>query len=153
MNTKEELLNYYSKYKVLYSYHQQIFGKSKTPNIPVLFSESLCKRLYGMEKYPGRECDAILGDQKIEIKATTSASGTTTINPYKVFDMLYWLCLDVNNDCLKVAKIPYNNFQNIFIGIDISKDLDRNKRQNINLSNFIVSEVEFFNMNNFERIK
>jgi len=154
MNTKKELLNYYSKYKKLHSYHQQIFGKGKAPNIPVLFSESLCKLLYGMENYSDKNCDALLGNLKIEIKATTSESGTTTINPYRVFDMLYWLYLDVNNDCLQVIKIPYNKFQSNFSNIDISKDPDKKIRQSIKLKNFISEcEVECFNLKNFEKIK
>lgn len=154
MNTKKELLEYYSKYKILHSYHQEIFGKDKAPNVPVLFTESLCRKLYGMKKHPGKDCDAILGNLKIEIKATTSKSGTTTINPYKDFNMLYWLYLDANNDCLKVVKIPYNNFQSNFSNIDTSKDPDKKIRQNIQLKNFISDcEVEYFNLKNFEKIK
>ncbi|MGR5961098.1 hypothetical protein ACT7DM_29325 [Bacillus cereus] len=89
-----------------------------------------------MKKSNIKEYDAIFEENKIEIKATSSNSGTTTINPYSKFDFLYWLYIDVETDRLQVTKIPYKNFEELFSTFDVKKDKKQKLRINICLNNF-----------------
>lgn len=79
-----------------------------------------------MKKSDIKEYDAIFEENRIEIQATSSNSGTTTINPYSKFDFLYWLYIDVETDHLQVTKIPYKNFEKLFSTVDIKKIHNKN---------------------------
>jgi len=71
---------------------------------PTLISESLCKELFGLSnRQKGcRDHDALYEGKKIEIKATSSEKGTTTINNNSNYDYLFWLFFDYKNDEIKV---------------------------------------------------
>lgn len=144
---KKDFISYYKKYKELSQLHQKLFKKKAKPNIPSLYSESLCRFLYNMKKSNIKEYDAIFEENRIEIKATSSNSGTTTINPYSKFDFLYWLYIDVETDHLQVTKIPYKNFEELFSTVDIKKDKQQKLRINICLTNFKQNcEIDNFNL-------
>lgn len=100
------------------------FGKG---HLPSKYTEELCRKLYGLNEYENRDFDAIDSNfNKIEIKATISGSGTTTISSKK-FDILYWLYFNFEDDNLFIYKIKYN---------DMNLCLDKGRRT-ISLNNFI----------------
>lgn len=71
---------------------------------PTLISESLCKELFGLEdRQKGcRDHDALYEGKKVEIKATSSKKGTTTINKNLNYDYLFWLFFDYENNEIEV---------------------------------------------------
>jgi len=149
---KKDFCRYYKQYKELSLIHQKLFISKARPNIPALYSESLCRFLFNMQKSNNKEYDAVLDDNQIEIKATSSKSGTTSINPYSKFDILYWLYFEVGKDCLSVTKIPYGNFEEAFSDIDIKKDKEQKLRMNISLKEFAEGcKVDYFNLITLEK--
>lgn len=102
--------DYYEKFKELAKLHKKLrFGYS--PRLPEGFTENLCRYLYGLYEVKGREYDAIdnIG-YNVEIKATTSETGTVTINSDIEFDYLLWMYfnLEKEDNELCIYKLKYD---------------------------------------------
>lgn len=130
----QNLIVYYYKYRELVTLHRE-FGFGTAPRLSEGFTECLCKNLFGFEKVSGvnREYDLLnpLNNHCIEVKATTEDSGSTTINPYAKFDVLYWISFRIDFNGLWVREIPYENFD------EIHRLESKSKRMNIQLKQFI----------------
>lgn len=101
--------SYYFALKNLWVLHRiNNFGNS--PDIPSGYSESLCKYLFNLEDTATRENDAQSSVGAIEIKATGTHEGKTTISKSNHFETLIWLFFDFGNDLVKTYKIPYGKF-------------------------------------------
>lgn len=152
--TIKDFKNYYKKYKELSTIHKEIFGLGNNPIIPSLYSENLCRFIYNMEKSDTKESDAIIGNKIVEIKATTSKKGITTINPYRKFDVLFWLFIDVENDRMTVKKLPFKNFKEAFANVDLENDPRKKIRLNITLQNYVNEgdEIQYFDLNSLKEI-
>ncbi len=101
--------DYYFALKQVWVLHRENnFGKS--PDIPSGFSESLCKHLFNLEDTNTRDNDARNTEGTIEIKATGTHEGKTTISRVNHFHTLIWLFIDFENDLVRTYKIPYEIF-------------------------------------------
>ena len=97
---------YYFALKRLYELHKE-FRFGKTPDIPSGFSESLCWFILGAKVAKSRQHDAISSDGKrVEIKATGTAEGRTTISNSSDFDFLVWLHIDFDKDSVFIYNLP-----------------------------------------------
>jgi hypothetical protein len=106
----EEYSVYYFLLKRLAELHKK-FAFGATPDIPSGFSENLCRHLLQLKKPKGRTVDAVdASGLEIEIKATGSSTGQTTISSCAKFDILIWINIDFQNDCAYIYKIPYTCF-------------------------------------------
>ena len=127
-NFDEDFIDYYKKFKELANKHKQL-GFGNSPRLAEGFTESLCRYICKLYKVKGRDYDAI--DNKgnnVEIKATTSKSGTVTVNSEVEFDYLLWMYFDLDNDELSIYKLNYDSFKSKF---DITSG-----RITVNLSSF-----------------
>lgn len=143
--SENDLVEYYFKYIDLVKIHQRLkFGEA--PRTSEGFTESLCSHLYGFTKAKNVKREYDLDDpvtnSKIEVKATVSDVGSTTINPIAQFDYLYWLIFRLDLDCLWVKKISFQEVQNY-----IQKKNLSGKRVNITLGDI---DSSFKNMDMFE---
>lgn len=112
MNIEDDrYLKYFAALKQLYTLHTTFkFGKS--PDIPSGFSESLTKHLLRLDAPNDRTYDATdLSGQRIEIKATGSKEGKTTISNSNEFDILIWVYVDFESNSLKLHRLPRSLFQ------------------------------------------
>lgn len=121
-----ELSSYYKKYRELYELHNKL-GFGNAPDLPSGFSEHLCREIYGFKKSENKECDAIDSNgNRIEIKATSSCYGQTSISSLINFDYLYWLYFDLEKNILTVSIFPeilfasYKSYPNIRKPITLS---------------------------------
>lgn len=107
------------------------FGNGRLPS---RYTEGLCKALYKLEEYKGKNFDAQTKQYNyVEIKATLTKYGTTTISK-KEFDILYWMYFDMKNNELAIYKIDYD---------ELKKNIKNNKgdkRDNISLRKYVDSE-------------
>lgn len=105
--TEEKFNKYYSAMKGLYLLHRAYnFGKS--PDIPSGFSESLGRHLLSASKGEDRTHDAICPNGScIEIKATGTNAGKTTISNSNRFDVLVWMSFDFEKDMVHLYEMPY----------------------------------------------
>lgn len=115
----KNLLDYYFKFKELAILHKQ-FEFGKNPPLPEVFTQNICRELYGLEKWENRKADAKNSSgEAIEIKATSSKSGTTTIDIKAIkelgdsFSGLYWLYFDIDNDDVEIRFIDKNKLKTI----------------------------------------
>lgn len=120
----ENLLKYYHCYKQLVRLHQE-FEFGNNPPIPEVFSEKLCRSICNLLPSHTRDYDALNNNEKIEIKATGTEKGTTSINLTSEFDTVYWLVFDLDNDNLNITIIPRKNLP-----------VKNEKRSNITLSKY-----------------
>ncbi len=81
----------------------------ESPDIPSGFSESLCRHLLNLDRTnsPNDACDSI---DEIEIKATGTNEGKTTISQINKFDYLIWMHFDFNDNEVSLYKLPYLMF-------------------------------------------
>ena len=120
---------YYFALKNVYKLHRQ-YGFGKSPDIPSGFSESLCRFLLGAEKGSDRTHDGITPEGKsLEIKATGTPEGKTTISNSNDFDILAWVYINFENDTASIYKLQRSLF-NISGG---------NGRKSITLSGIVKS--------------
>jgi len=116
------------------------FGKS--PDIPSGYSESLCRSLFNLSTTDTRKNDAKKSNgDLIEIKATGTEEGKTTISTKGVFTELIWLYFDFENNLLKTYTIEKEKLE-----IDSKKD-----RKSIRLKTIVeknnIDSVDFtFNL-------
>ena len=98
-------LKYFHAYKKLCELHKQSFGNSKGVNVPVLFSEELCRMALALDHYDGKLYDAVKDDKYIEIKSTCFPNRTTTFSSYANPDLVYWVCVDVFQNEIRIYDI------------------------------------------------
>lgn len=103
-------IEYYTVLKRLYVLHRQnSFGKH--PPIPSGFSEAVGRQVRGLQKSDTRKYDAVdEAGLRYELKATGSASGTTTISATAQFDWLLWMRFDFERDALFITDMSYDVF-------------------------------------------
>lgn len=108
--TDPKYQEYYFALKKLYELHRKhCFGKS--PDIPSGFSEELCRFLLGATNGQDRTHDAITVDGKfLEIKATGSPQGKTTISNANKFDILAWLYIDFDSNTVYIYQLERSLF-------------------------------------------
>ena len=109
--TERKYCSYYFALKSVYVLHKEYaFGKS--PDIPSGFSESLCKSLLRLNNGSDRTYDAIdMCGNRVEIKATGSVEGKTTINNSNEFESLIWLFIEFDTDSVHLYKLPRSVFE------------------------------------------
>ena len=112
MNIEDDrYLQYFAALKQLYTLHTS-FNFGKSPDIPSGFSESLTKHLLQLDSGIDRTHDALDSNgQRVEIKATGSKEGKTTISNSNEFDILIWIYIDFESNALKLHRIPRKLFQ------------------------------------------
>jgi len=131
----QDFLLYYNQFKELYKLHVKLnFGRA--PDMPSGFSEKLCRKIFDLEKSDSKDYDAIdLSKNKIEIKATSSISGQTTIKTKMHFDNLYWMDFDLENYDLFVSILPkklFNSYESSLKDREsISLKLIRDNNKNV----------------------
>jgi len=104
--TDNKYNNYYCALKKVYELHLE-YGFGKSPDIPSGFSESLCRFLLNASKGTDRTHDAISADGKsIEIKATGTSEGKTTISNSNAFDKLVWIFIEFEKDIVNIYEMP-----------------------------------------------
>lgn len=136
-----ELVEYYEKYLELIEIHRRLeFGSA--PRSSEGLTESICAQLYTLTKPIGvkREYDLIdmSNGLKIEVKATTGAGGSTTMNPNANFDYLYWIVLLTDQHFIAIHKIPKEVFTEF-------KTLNKNsKRVPVYLKDFKPESTDYF---------
>jgi hypothetical protein len=135
--SESDFVDFYLKFKEL-AYLQKRLKFGESLHTPPVFSENLVKHLLRYNDWIGKEFDAKTEDnQGVEIKATTSSSGQTTIKLVQLlnkdFSHIEWIYINVNTDeftIKKIEKISLSQF------IDDKKD---EERPNIILSKYSFS--------------
>jgi hypothetical protein len=125
---------YYERFKNLVSLHQQLrFGKN--PPLPTVFTESVTRYLLGYSTSNTRCFDAMFNSKYIEIKATGTREGTTTINFKSIrenadnFSHLTWTYFDFYSD-----KIYFSNIE--IAELITHPKYSENNRVSISLNNY-----------------
>ena len=144
----KKYIEYYNLFKNVVALHKNLnFGNN--PSIPSVFSESLVRHLMNYSKYtgPGKKFDAELDNKYIEIKATGTKSGTTTINKESLsddkFGFLIWIYIDFNEDKVSIKKILKDNLLS-------EAEADSKRRESITLSRIKYSEELVFQITETE---
>jgi hypothetical protein len=105
--------------------------------LPQIFTESLCRYLFGLSHYQkgDKKFDAIeRKGETVEIKATLTNTGFTTINPTSKFTYMYWMHFNFNKNKLYVYKIKGEYFYTSKYILDIIKSNESSKRVTVNLN-------------------
>ncbi|GEK30341.1 hypothetical protein KZO01_06500 [Kurthia zopfii] len=105
--------------------------------LPQKYTEGLCRNLFKLDKYNGKKFDAIkLADsgkkETVEIKATLTNAGTTTLNIDSKFDWLYWMYFDFEKDRIEIYEIDGKELR----GNPNFKKGKKNKRISVTLSHY-----------------
>lgn len=139
-----DFAKYYFKFKELVELHKTM-KLGKNPHIPSVFSERLVKKLCGYQDWSNRDFDAKTEDGlAVEIKATGTKSGTTSINLKKIqtagenFSHIAWAVLDFKLDQLHIKIITKDKISNRLSGV--LKD-----RENITLSHYSPEDFMSYN--------
>jgi hypothetical protein len=129
----ESINKYYMQFVQLVALHQEL-GFGKNPHIPSVFSEKLVKTLFNYDNWDNRDFDAKSNDLGVEIKATGTRSGTTSINVDKLkndcFSHLVWVTFDFVTHEATIKSISKDELLND------KKISDSNGRVNIGLSKY-----------------
>ena len=144
---EKRFCEFYWKMKELYllgkKYH---FGRGISLSSP--FTEKLCRFIYDLEKYGNKTFDATNNKkQKIEIKATLSKSGTTTMSNAQ-FDLLYWMYFSLDEDKVYVYLITGAEFRDNQL---YEQKFENKERANISIRKFVKSE-HLVNTYSFEKL-
>ena len=130
---QSDLVKYYFQYKDLVILHREL-GFGKAPRSSEGFTESICCVLFNLLRATNIEREYDLYDPnsgaKIEVKATTDISGSTTMNPHSVFDYLYWVVFLLDQDSIIIKKIEYEDLKSF------RDSAENKKRSNVTLKNF-----------------
>ncbi len=136
----EKYVEYYFKFKELTVLHRGL-GFGDNPPLPEVFTQDICRHLYKLGKWEDRKADAKDSNGKaIEIKATGTPSGTTTIDMNAInnlgdrFAGLYWMYFDLDNDEIEICYIEAKRFAGI-------QPKPRGQRNNITLSQYVGEET------------
>jgi len=134
-NQMKRHIEYYFKFKELRNLHRELkFGEN--PPIPEVFSQNICKLLFGLSDWYDRKADAKDEQGKaIEIKATGTKSGTTSIDIKAIRELgdqfagVYWLYFDFDSDEIVINFLPKIRFKNV--------ETSTKPRENIRLSKYV----------------
>lgn len=108
--TEEKFCSYYFALKNVYILHKK-YGFGKSPDIPSGFSESLGRHILNLSHGSDRTHDAIDSDgNQLEIKATGSAEGKTTISNSNKFEILVWAYIEFDTDSVHIYRLPRKFF-------------------------------------------
>lgn len=142
--TDSDFAKYYFKFKELVELHKTM-NLGKNPHIPSVFSEQLVKKLCGYQDWPDRDFDAKTKEGlAVEIKATGTPSGVTTINLKKIqdasggFSHIAWAILDFELDVLHIKIIKRDTISTLLTGL-LDKD-----RYSITLSKYSPEHLESY---------
>ena len=90
----------------------------------------MCRNLIGASERLDRTHDAITPDGKrLEIKATGTMEGKTTISNSNEFDLLVWMFIDFDKDIVNIYELPRD-----FISLS-----GENRRKSISLGSIVKS--------------
>lgn len=102
-------IEYFYALKSVWLLHTQ-YGFGTSPDIPSGYSEALCKHIYKLDKTETRENDARNSSGTVEIKATGTHEGKTTISNSNQFKTLYWMFFDFKSDSVIIYEMPREYF-------------------------------------------
>ena len=90
---EQKLIEYFYALKAVDLYHKELFGNDKDFEVPQLFSQAIVKQVLKLQNYSGKGkiFDAEKSGRYYEIKATSSISGTTTLNFKHKAHVLVWI--------------------------------------------------------------
>ena len=93
---EQKFIKYFYALKTMNVYHKELFGDDKDFEVPQLFSQEIVKHFLDLQDYKGdgKIFDAEKDGQYYEIKATSSKSGTTTLNFASKPNVLVWVRFD-----------------------------------------------------------
>lgn len=116
-------------------------GFGSSPDTPQVFSERISRLIFDYNNWNNRDFDAKdKSGNAVEIKATGSSKGTTSINlkiinvNKSIFSHILWLYLDFERDQMNFKIIPISALAERLSKIDSTKD-----RENITLSELAIS--------------
>ena len=134
-------IEYFFALKKVYTLHKKYnFGIS--PDIPSGYSESLCRSLFHLSPTDTQKNDAQKSNgDLVEIKATGTQEGKTTISTKGEFTELIWLYFDFENNLIKTYTIKKENFE-----LDSKKDRKSIRLKTIVETNNIDSIDFIFNL-------
>ena len=114
---EKEYIAYFFTLKAMNSSHKNLFGEDKNFEVPQLYSQDIVKHLLELDEYSGedKKFDAEKGGKFYEIKATSSQSGTTTMNFGNKPNVLVWIRFDFDEDSFTIHQ---------FNDLDAVKKLD-----------------------------
>ena len=97
---EKEYIAYFFNLKAMNSNHKNLFGEDKNFEVPQLYSQDIVKHLLELDEYSGedKKFDAEKDGKFYEIKATSSQSGTTTMNFGSKPNVLIWIRFDFDTD-------------------------------------------------------
>ncbi|ELB1485225.1 hypothetical protein QPP83_004521 [Vibrio parahaemolyticus] len=130
-----DLLNsYFVQFADLVDLHRKL-ELGSNPHIPPVFSERLVRAILSYGKWHNRDFDAEHNGKGVEIKATGSLSGTTSINVDSIksehFSHLIWVYFDFDNRTAVLQRIEKQDLLEDEKLIGSVKD-----RANVSLSRF-----------------
>lgn len=108
MNELESLNRYFVKFLELVELHQEL-GFGENPHISSVFSEKLVRNLLRYEKWHNKDYDAKYHGAGVEIKATGTKAGATTICIDKIkqteFSHLIWVYINFDLQQAEIHRI------------------------------------------------
>ncbi len=155
MDNSEDLIIYLNILKICNIIHQKIFNGDHSITIPSMLSESIIKKTFELEDYKSQEENVakLYDAQKTkddgtieyyEIKATSSATGTATINLETSAHVLVWAFFDFNNNEIVINKMAdFNNKIKNQLKEVIKKDKISSIRRNKTGKNEYTGEEKF----------
>lgn len=103
---EQKFIEYFYALKTMDVYHKELFGNNKDFEVPQLFSQEIVKHFLDLQDYTGegKKFDAEKDGRYYEIKATSSESGTTTLNFASKPDVLVWIKFDFENSEFEIKQ-------------------------------------------------
>lgn len=103
---EQKFIEYFYALKTMNAYHKELFGDDKDFEVPQLFSQEIVKHFLDLQDYTGegKKFDAVKDGWYYEIKATSSESGTTTLNFANKPDVLVWIKFDFENSEFEIKQ-------------------------------------------------
>lgn len=144
---EEKIIKYFYALETMNAYHKELFGNDKDFEVPQLFSQEIVKHLLDLQDYngDGKIFDAEKDGQYYEIKATSSKSGTTTLNFASKPNVLVWIKFDFENSEFEIKQ--FKGFDSVGKMEDFytSEALDRRHEGSKNLFNSKSRETVILN--------
>ncbi|SFQ27829.1 hypothetical protein SAMN04487928_1291 [Butyrivibrio proteoclasticus] len=112
--------------------HKEMFGKKRNINLPVKFTERICRKLLGLSEYKGKAYDAKdkNGGCTIEIKATCMPNPRTTFSREHEADKYIWLKLVAEDNCIEIIELDKKEVE-----VAVHKDKTKRTRASVDLDN------------------
>lgn len=138
--SKNDFVDYYFKFKELVLLHRKLnFGSN--PHIPSVFSESIVKNLAGYSNWENKDFDAKTENSLgVEIKATGTENGTTTINIEKLtkseFSHIEWIYMNFSTDEFTIKIIEKDALSEF-----VQSEANKKERPSITLNQYEYSSM------------